>query len=379
MGNGNSQIVIDKKSGLARVIPGLRLGNLITELAKEGLAASTGTCANVGASQILVGGIGQLARLQGVMTDRLVEFDILLADGRIITASPRRHADLFLACSGAGAGNFGLVTSFTVRVGRVKRCVLFQTSWRTADTASIFASFQAATQTAPKRFAGFELNYLAGDGTLSVVGLYIPRNTESDDDAEKTVRHFIKRDLGTKSVQPVEQSVKVTTYEQAAAFFSGRPPVFFFLKVKSNFVLTPIPANGARKIIDFMRKSPFSSVADGRVRLEFDAFGGRANEHTDRTVIAGKQTDTIGWLALFIQWTKQEDEQRALHYITRLHNVVQPFVSRFAYYGAVDSQLVRPLRAYFGKHVPFLRRVKTKYDPNNVFKFQQSIPPLRTR
>ena len=98
-----------------RTVPvegGCNWGEVNDALQPHGLAATGGFVSVTGVSGLtLGGGLGWLVRKHGLALDNLISREVVLADGRFVTASARENDDLFWAIRGGG-GNFGVVTSF---------------------------------------------------------------------------------------------------------------------------------------------------------------------------------------------------------------------------------------------------------------------------
>lgn len=91
-----------------------------TEAEKFGLAAVGGTINHTGIGGLtLGGGYGYLTGKHGLVIDNLLEVEMVLADGSIVTASETENPDLFWAVRGAGA-SFGVATKFVYRAHEQK-------------------------------------------------------------------------------------------------------------------------------------------------------------------------------------------------------------------------------------------------------------------
>jgi FAD/FMN-containing dehydrogenase len=125
------KVQVDKEKGVATVQPGITGGELYHTLFKEGLTQVGGTCEDVGISGlVLTGGMGPLARIKGLTCDTLVSFDMVDAHGNVITATAdNEHKNLFWAACGGGAGNFGVLTSITLKVYPAKQVTWFNIGW----------------------------------------------------------------------------------------------------------------------------------------------------------------------------------------------------------------------------------------------------------
>jgi hypothetical protein len=103
---------LDMNTNTIRVEGGCLLGDIDHVTQPFGMAVPSGILASTGISGLtLGGGLGHLSRAYGLSIDCLLEVDIVLADGRRVTASEKQNADLFWAIRGGG-GNFGVVVSF---------------------------------------------------------------------------------------------------------------------------------------------------------------------------------------------------------------------------------------------------------------------------
>ncbi len=116
--DSDAHFEVDAAAGLVHVAPGIRLGVLYTELAKQCFVLAGGQCAPVCIGGLVgTGGIGFSTRAFGWACDQLVEVQCVLADGSVVVAcADNEYADLYRACKGAGAAGLCVMTRLTLRV-----------------------------------------------------------------------------------------------------------------------------------------------------------------------------------------------------------------------------------------------------------------------
>jgi len=158
-------------------------------------------------------------------------------------------------------------------------------------------------------------------------------------------------------------------------------------KAKSDYVMKPIPVEGLQGLWRLLYEVP-----DGE--LEFAPYGGRMYDISESELPFPHRSGYIFHIHYAVVWREEGDEaaQRHINWIRRVYKYMEPYVSnspRAAYlnyrdldigvnnngYTSYDQASIWGVK-YFGNNFRRLAIVKTKVDPHNFFRDEQSIPTL---
>lgn len=115
---------IDAAGRVATLEPAVTNVRLAAALERHGLAFPVGHCGDVTVSGYLLGGgVGWNSNALGIACFSVLAVDVVLADGRMVTATAEEHADIFWAARGAGPEFFGIVTAYKVRLYEASRAL----------------------------------------------------------------------------------------------------------------------------------------------------------------------------------------------------------------------------------------------------------------
>ena len=356
---------IDSPARTAWAQTGLTAGEYTAAAAPHGLGTGFGDTGSVGIGGItLGGGIGYLVRKHGLTIDDLLAADVVTADGRLLRVDPETHPDLFWAIRGGG-GNFGVATRFRFRlheVGTVVGGMLILPA-----TPEVIASFIAEAEAAPE-----ELSTIANvmpappmpfvpeehHGELVVFALLM--HAGAVEAGERAVAPF--RALAT----PIADLVKLMPYPE---IYPPEDEEYHPTAVARTMFVDAIDHDVAETIYEYLRTSDATMrVAQLRV-----LGGAMARVPVEATAFAHRRSRIMVNGAAFYEGPEDRPLREAW---------VSDFAAALdqgdtgAYAGFLaDEGEERVRAAYPGSTWDRLAAVKAKYDPTNLFRLNQNIPP----
>jgi len=362
---GMSKIEIDPRARTAWVETGATAIQVTEALAEHGLVIGFGDSGSVGVGGItLGGGIGFLVRKFGMTIDSLLAAEVVTADGRHVRADANHHSDLFWAIRGGG-GNFGVVTRLQFRLHEL-----------TQFTGGIL--ILPAT---PETIAGFAAAALAAPDELSTIGNIMPAPpmpflpnevhgrlvifamiafAGDDEAAKRAIAPF--RSLAT----PIADMVKPGPY---VGMYPPEDPSYHPTAVARTMFVNSIDASTAETVFEYLSKS------DATMRVaQLRALGGAmARVPADATAYAHRSKPMLVNVAAFYQGEAEREGRRS--WATEFARTLQPNDDA-AYVGFLtDDGEARIRAAYPGATWDRLTRIKSVYDPSNLFRLNQNIPP----
>ena len=371
-----SDVTVNPAAGTATVGAGARLIDVDQQLFQSGVMIPAGSCPTVGiAGLTLGGGHGFSGRKHGLTCDNLRSLTIVTASGQALLASQAQHPDLFWACRGGGAGQFGIVTSFVFNTHPASDVATYRATWNWSDAAKIVAAWQAWAPTAPDELFSM-CDLIATDGTGGPIvasnGQYFGGTAALQTLLQPLVNAAPPKTMEIRLRSFVNAALDWANCSEVARCHIGVPNAEVgrsdFL-AKSDYVATPLPSGGIQAMIQKIEQRQ-NEPALGGGSILMDAYGGAINR------VAKDSTAFVHRDQLFsVQYVAGSSSPADADWLRAFRGAMAPFVSGQAYQNYIDPELQQPNVAYYASNLPRLRRVKARYDPKNVFRFDRSVLP----
>lgn len=366
-------IWVDPTARTARAQGGVLWGELDRETQAFGLATTGGLITTTGiAGFTLGGGIGWLMRRHGLAVDNLLSADVVTADGAAVTASATSDTDLLWALRGGG-GNFGVVTSFEFQLHRVGPVVyggaLFHPAERAGELLRFYAEWtrtlpdQLTTMVVfltapPEPFIPVELQ---GTPMVAVACCY----SGEHDDAAEAVKPL--RSFGS----PVADVIGPIPYVALQSMVDASAPRGMHTYWKTAYLddlSEPSIDELVGRAAELAGLFPLSTVhlhhLEGAVTE--DPPGGSAFAHRGHRFV----------LNLIGAWEDDADADVHRTWVRQSWEAMRPHTTGDPYLNFLADEGSDRVRAAYGPEAyDRLVELKTRYDPDNVFRLNQNISP----
>jgi FAD/FMN-containing dehydrogenase len=361
---------VDPETRMAWVDGGALLSDLDHETQAYGLAVPLGINSTTGVAGLtLGGGFGWLSRMHGLAIDNLVGAEIVTAEGLRRYIGPHQEPELFWAIRGGG-GNFGVVTRFEFALHEVGPEV----------TAGLVVFAQAQGRDVLRRYRDLVAT-LPDDVSIWAVLRKAPPLPFLPADVHGTdiVALAVFSPLPPADVEPVLAQLR--GFGPVLGEHVGAMPYTAWQKI-----FDPLLAPGAR---NYWKSHNFKQLSDAAldVVLRYAAtvpsphceiflglIGGRANTPPpDATAYPHRDIGFV--MNVHGRWLDAADDDRCTGWARDFFAATAPHAAGSVYVNFMTQDEAPRVREAYGANYDRLARVKGRYDPGNLFRFNHNIRP----
>ncbi len=365
-------VTVDAAARHAVVEGGAMLADLDAATQAHGLAMPVGIHSTTGiAGLTLGGGFGWLSRKHGMTIDNLEAAEVVTASGEVVRASAADHPDLFWALRGGG-GNFGVVTRFEFRLHPVGPDLLSGLIVYPASQAKpVLQQYREFMAEAPDELSVWALLRKAPPlpflpGKVHGKGIVALALLHAGDPGRGEALIEPLRRLGT----PAGEHVGVRPY---AAWQQAFDPL-----------LAPVARN-------YWKSHNLTALEDGlldaaiaysehppspQCEIFIAALGGAASRPAPGSA-AYPHRDALFVMNVHGRWEHAADDERCIASAREFFRATAPFASGGVYVNFMTADEETRVRSAYGPNYRRLAEVKRQYDPDNLFRMNQNIAPVR--
>ena len=376
--SGLREISVDKENKLVHVGGGSRLGDVDAVTSQHGLIVPAGIMSETGVAGLsLGGGIGWFSRPYGLTCDQFVALELVLASGEVIEVTEDNHPELMWALRGGG-GNFGIVTRFTFRAQEFGPMMRIGVSlYEVEDAAEALREYAALYPTLP-RAVGYHAALkhdmpalpfvppeLVGKRLLMLVAMWL-EDAEAPEGVEliDRLRSIGKPAVSATTILPFAAGVQKlidVEFEDGHRYYTKEAHV------------ADLAGEAIDKLVEFWSDMPMEG------EVELIGLGGAIGDVAEDATAFSNRGYQL-WLNFAMRW---DDPASDADYMARTRAAVAdlgPWLGQGVYFNMLNvDELDRVVEALGGpEKYARLGRVKAQYDPENLFRANYNITPVKT-
>ena len=365
------QVAVDPDARRAKIAGGCLLGSIDAATQKAGLVFPSGVVSHTGASGLILGGgTGWLTRRFGLSCDNVEGFTLVTADGSVVRCNSNENPDLFWALRGGG-GNFGVVTEFEVRLHPLVAVVLAEGLSAEDDIRRLLECWRDFMAEAP-----IDLKWNI-DLRLAPHTNKVPSKLRGRPVAGSSLvwtgdpdvgRPYLERALAMCS--PDSVSSKTVSFINLQTMADSDFPHGRRYYTKSGY-FTYLDDSTIDRMMEAVATIPSSEV-----QIELAYLGGAAARiDANETAFGDRSAPFI--VNLLASWSEPSADAGNIAWIRGVFSALRPGMKPGVYVNFMSGdEQDRVVEAYHERWDRMVA-VKTQYDPDNLFRLNQNVPPRR--
>jgi FAD/FMN-containing dehydrogenase len=360
--SGMKDILVDRDYLIAQISGGARASDVLAVTDPRGLAAVTGSCGAVGmAGLTLGGGYGPLIGRFGLALDNVIAADVVLADGRIVTAEHDREEELFWALRGGG-GNFGVVTAMRIRLHNLPNVLSGMLVYPFSEAKSVLEGCIDIAASLPEELT-VQLGFVVGPDSAPVV-LVVPTWSGPSGQGDAQVAPLLK--LGTV----LDNTVDDIRYGASLATFDA-----YIVNGQRTLVETCwLPALDSRSI-DVFIEAVETAVSPGCAVFTHEFRGAASRVAQEATAFSLRRPHLlVEIIATFADRSDESDSQRHQRWARAAVAAFNAMALPGGYPNMLAGSDAERATKSFGRNAERLIKAKRHYDPDNVFRSAIPLP-----
>ncbi|HTU67817.1 MAG TPA: FAD-binding protein [Steroidobacteraceae bacterium] len=354
---------VDPAQRLAWIEGGALLGALDRESLVHGLATTAGTVSHTGVGGLTTGGgFGRLGRRFALACDNVRSFDVVTADGKLQTASARQNPELYWGLRGGG-GNFGVVTSFEFQLHPVDPVMVggeLAYSWQDAPAMLAFL-FDFLAQAPDELYVEFALVRLPNDLRFLSLDVCYSGPRAGAAKVLAPLREFRK---------PIRDSVAETPYVRLQQRQDKSAEHGHRHYIKGGMVHQTSPA-----LIDVLLSTIGQANLPMVQTVQLPHAGGAISRvKPDATAFAQRSVKHLIFIAA--HWDDPAQNDAVSAWVRSAWPAIEPHTHGF-YVNEYRPDDAARLSTTYGGNFERLVALKTKVDPNNLFRMNANVAPVK--